>query len=141
MIDVPVKDNIGRKYDTFKNKLLSHNQVIGVTVKDSLPTTLSNYTTGVTWAGRSNKKEKIAMETTRVGYDYFNTMNMKMVRGRAFSKEFPSDLQHAFVLNEKAVEIDPNCSLAQNNLKSALEKKEERYKSKKAHEIANKIEE
>jgi len=105
MIHVPVRDNIGSKFETFRANLLTHSKVVGVTVKDSLPTIMSNNTTGLNWTGKSSRQGKIAMETTRVGYNYFKTMNMKIIRGRAFSREFPSDPDNAYILNEKAVEV------------------------------------
>ena len=38
-----------------------------------------------------------------VEFDYFKTLNMKMVAGRDFSNEIQSDLQQGFILNEEAV--------------------------------------
>jgi len=43
------------------------------------------------------------MEWYPVDYDYLNTLNMKMAKGRFFSKEFPTDAKEGIVLNEAAI--------------------------------------
>lgn len=64
---------------------------------------MNNNTTGIWWEGKTDDQNDIHMETTRMDPDYFKTMGMKIVQGRAFSKDFPSDLTQAYVLNEEAV--------------------------------------
>ena len=45
------------------------------------------------------------METTRIGYDYFKTMDMEIVAGRGFSPDYPGDVGSGFVLNEEAINV------------------------------------
>jgi putative ABC transport system permease protein len=44
----------------------------------------------------------LQVDYTVVDYDFFRTFGMKMVRGRAFSREFPADEDGACVINETA---------------------------------------
>jgi putative ABC transport system permease protein len=62
-----------------------------------------NNTSGISWAGKTDDQRNIYMETTRINYDYFKTLDLKMLQGRSFSKEFPSDLKRAYILNEEAL--------------------------------------
>ena len=105
MIHIPFKDNLAAKYDLVKNELLKHPGITAVAAKDVVPTSLRNNTAGVGWEGKTEDQSGIHMETTRVGFDYFPTMNMEIVEGRGFSREFAGDIGKAFVLNEEAVRV------------------------------------
>ncbi|MFC1725285.1 ABC transporter permease [candidate division KSB1 bacterium] len=102
IIHIPVKENIGPKYDYVKEQLLRQPDIVSVTVKDCLPTSSINNTSGVTWEGKTTPVESLTMETTRISYDYFITMGIEIVKGREFSKEISSD-NTAYILNEEAV--------------------------------------
>jgi len=54
------------------------------------------------WEGNTDD-DKIVVNITSVDYDYFKTLNMKIVQGRNFSKAFPADLSEAVIVNEEAV--------------------------------------
>jgi hypothetical protein len=40
-----------------------------------------------------------------VDYDYFQTLGMEIIDGRAFSKEFATDLTDGYIVNEEAVKL------------------------------------
>jgi len=103
ILSLPIKENIGRRYAAFKKELLRHPDILSVTAKDCLPTTKVNTTTGIWWPGKSEEQETIATETTRVDFDYFNTMDLTIASGRSFSIKHVSDEETAFILNEEAV--------------------------------------
>jgi len=42
------------------------------------------------------------MRTWSVGFDFIETLGMKMADGRSFAKEFATDEQNAFIINEAA---------------------------------------
>jgi len=88
-----------QKYDTFKEELLQHSDILGVTAASSVPTFTVTSTTGVSWEGK-DPEDKILFTHFTVDYDYFETLGMDMVQGRSFSKEFSTDMTEAYVLNE-----------------------------------------
>ncbi|MCJ7583045.1 MAG: ABC transporter permease, partial [Candidatus Aminicenantes bacterium] len=88
-----------QKYDAFKEELLQHPGIMGVTAASSVPTFTVTSTTGVTWEGK-DPEDNILFTHFTVDYDYFETMGMEMVQGRSFSKEFSTDMQDAYILNE-----------------------------------------
>lgn len=102
IIHIPVKENIATKYDYVKERLLSQPDILSVSLKDCLPTTLINWTGEVSWENRAVSDERIVMETTRIEYDYFKTLGIDIVAGRDFSRKFADD-QQAYILNEEAV--------------------------------------
>ena len=105
IIHIPGRENIGKKYDLVKSKLKENPSIKNVSIKNSLPTVLSNNTAGVWWDGRRERTDEIYMETQKIGYDYFETMGMEMVEGRSFSPEFPTDSITGFILNEQALKL------------------------------------
>jgi putative ABC transport system permease protein len=88
-----------------KTELLKYPQITGAALKDCLPTGSRNNTSGVYWQGKNQSHNNIYMETTRVSFDYFKTMDMEMAAGRDFSREFSTDVSDAFILNETAVKV------------------------------------
>ncbi len=46
--------------------------------------------------------EQLSTKLFMVDYDYINTMGMELVAGRGFSKDFGTDQEKAFILNETA---------------------------------------
>jgi putative ABC transport system permease protein len=56
------------------------------------------------WDGRDSDKE-IVMYHGSVDYDFFDTFNIQMVRGRKFSHEFTTDRDTALIVNEEAVRV------------------------------------
>jgi len=65
------------------------------------PTDIYGSTAAVGWIGQDTTKS-IMFTTVGIGYDFFQTMQMKMVAGRAFSKDYPTDTAN-YILNEIAV--------------------------------------
>ena len=105
IIHIPVRENIGAKYDLVKMRLQENPVIKNVSIKSSLPTVIRNMTSGVWWDGRNERKDEIFMETTKIGYDYFSIMDMEIIKGRAFSPEFPTDSSIGFILNEQALNL------------------------------------
>jgi len=104
IITIPVKENIGPKYDLVRSELLKNRAITNVAAKDWKPIGMRNDTNGVTWEGKSEDQNSILMGTTQIDVNYFTAMGMEFVAGRGFSAAFPGDKGTAYVLNEKAVE-------------------------------------
>ncbi|MEJ2636786.1 MAG: ABC transporter permease [Calditrichia bacterium] len=93
----------------FRQALLSSANIRGVTGSVSLPSRIGMYN-NVTWEGAS-ENESIALIHNRVDYDFLETYEIKIVQGRNFSPEFPTDIVDgkrknnagAIILNEEAV--------------------------------------
>jgi putative ABC transport system permease protein len=104
VVYMPLKGNISKHYETFKNELLQEPSILSISAKNSHPLEASDYTTDIEWPGK-DPSQQIIMEATGVDYDYIETMKLEMKEGRSFSREYPTDVGGAFILNEKAVEL------------------------------------
>lgn len=106
LICIPMAEGMKSKYYSLKNELLKEPLVQGVTAARSNPVRIGSNSGGATWEGKDPEKQ-VLIGTNAVDYDYLKTMNMELVSGRDFSREFVSDLAKDtvgnFLLNEEAV--------------------------------------
>lgn len=94
--------DVSQSYEAFKNKLLSNSKVVSVTGSLNLPTWSWPGSSISEWDGNETQKE-IMMNSLTVNHDYFETYGMEIVKGRAFSKDFPSDVEGALIVNQEAI--------------------------------------
>jgi putative ABC transport system permease protein len=102
VVTIPIydKDALG-KLDTVKNEFLQNSNVLSVSVSDFFPgkaTMYQNYR----YEGMS-ESENPMIRWFVVDHDFIETFGIGLVAGRNFSKRFPSDVDHAYILNESAV--------------------------------------
>jgi len=94
-------DNMYENYETFKNELAKGPGIKDVSIGYGFP--------GDATAGDRiivpKDGEQVHHNTTllMVDFDYLNTLNVKTIAGRPFSKDFKTDANHAFMINETAV--------------------------------------
>jgi ABC-type antimicrobial peptide transport system permease subunit len=103
---IPMAEGMKPKYYSLKNELLKETLVEGVTAARSNPVNLSSNSGGAWWEGKDPDKS-VLIGTNTVDYDYVKTLDMKLVSGRDFSKEFVGDLAKDtignFLVNEETV--------------------------------------
>jgi putative ABC transport system permease protein len=93
--------NMFGNYETFKSELKKAPGIRNVSVGYGFP--------GDATAGdgiivpRDGEQQRQSVTQLMVDYDYINTLNVQVVAGRPFSKEFKTDTDHAFMINETAV--------------------------------------
>ncbi len=68
-----------------------------------LPSDVGASTT-VKWLGKPEDVQ-IWVKVGEIGYDFTELYGIEIVKGRSFSREFPSDENGAFLVNEKAVKV------------------------------------
>jgi predicted permease len=102
VVFIPIRENIGKRYNTFKSELLENPGILRVTAQNYLFATDSWHTTGVDWEGKDPEYMQDVVWNS-VDYDFFETLKMELKEGRFFSPEFQTDQEEAFILNEEAV--------------------------------------
>ncbi len=84
-----------------KNKIQKSPDIIHVSSSSSLPNNIQ-YQNMANWPGKP-KDQRLRIFLSIVDYDYIDLFGMNIIEGRKFSKDFPSDGNGAFILNESAV--------------------------------------
>jgi putative ABC transport system permease protein len=95
------RGDIQKNFETFKAELKRSPGVVSVTGGYGLPGD-QLATDGIIVPGKNNGKEFTAIQLL-VDADYVKTMGLQLIAGRDFSKEFSTDVQKAFIINEAAV--------------------------------------
>ncbi len=101
LVYIPMEGNLVSNYTVFKNEALKMPGIRSVTRSSNNPTNIGQSTIGVQWDGK-DPKINISFSDAAVGYDYIRTMKLKMITGRDFSKDFPTD-SAGYILNETAL--------------------------------------
>jgi putative ABC transport system permease protein len=104
IIQIPIEENLGARYQAFKEELLRHPRVQSVTA-ERYPFAEQTWRSAgnFDWEGRE-ARDDLDMVYTGVDYDFFKTMEIEMVDGRVFSRDYASDEKEAVILNQSAVE-------------------------------------
>ena len=95
--------DLGKRYDTFKQELLSRPGILNVTSAAQQPMNVGQMIP-INWEGNPSD-EPMGMGYTMIDYDFFKTFAMEIKQGRSFSQQYPTDVVDACIINERAVEI------------------------------------
>ena len=88
------------KYDIFKTELRNNPNILSITRANSIPFYIGSNSGGIEWEGKDTDEDiLVGMGFTDV--DYTETMGMKLLSGRYYSKDIQSDTA-ALVINETA---------------------------------------
>jgi putative ABC transport system permease protein len=108
LICIPMPDNMKPKYYSLKLELEKETLIQGVTASMWNPTSMGSNSGGARWDGKDPDKQ-VLIGTNGIDYDYLKTLNMKLVSGRDFSKDYQGDMAHDtvgnFMVNEEVVKL------------------------------------
>jgi putative ABC transport system permease protein len=105
LLYVPLGDQTNiQAYYSFKNELKQNAKILGVSASDRILANIGSKTSNNHWEGK-NPDETIYIYRYIVDFDFIETLKMKLVEGRSFSPEFPTDLTKAFVVNQEVLKL------------------------------------
>jgi len=90
------------RFQEFKNYLLAQRGILNVTSAAQFPFQVGE-NIQIDWEGNPTD-EMMSVDYTCVDYDFFQTFDMQILQGRAFSQDFPTDEKTACVINEAAAQ-------------------------------------
>jgi hypothetical protein len=102
LIYIPMEEELASKYTLFKQGLLQAAGVQSVTRMGQTPTSMSNSTLDVSWP-KKDPTISVNFMQVPVGYDFLKTLDIKLLEGREFSKDFADS--SSFMVNETALRI------------------------------------
>ena len=103
VISIPLQGNLLNKYTAFKQEAVNIPGVKIVTRITQIPTKLTSGTSDVDWQNK-NPDEKNLFVWASVGYDFVRTLDLQLLQGRDFSKDYPTD-SSGYLLNESALRV------------------------------------
>lgn len=102
LITVDYNEGIGKNYKTIKQELLNTGVVASVT-KSNSPITNIYSNNFLDWPGKP-EDQRVLFTTIATEYDYTKTIGIKVIEGRDFSEDFPSD-SAAIIINKAALDV------------------------------------
>ncbi|MFK7847966.1 MAG: FtsX-like permease family protein [Rhodothermales bacterium] len=100
VVVLPIEEG-QEQYETFRQALMQHPGVLAVAASDYVPGRVGNAT-----AYRPEEApaaETFVLSVARVSHDYLETLEINLVAGRDFSKEFSTDVTNAMLINVAGV--------------------------------------
>ena len=94
---------LDKNIENFKNQLITNPQILSFTESGFLPSP-SERISGSVWRDGIMSNDPVGFSHFFIDYDYMKTLDMKIVRGRGFSKEFSTD-SSAIVINQAAAKL------------------------------------
>ncbi len=103
IVFIPIKENIAEKYETVKNELLNESKISAVSAHwNFFTSTWRN--AGWKWEGADpDRTDNLDLILSGVDFDFFETLNLKVIEGRAFAKEYTTDAKESVIMNESAI--------------------------------------
>ncbi|MBU8893501.1 MAG: ABC transporter permease [Bacteroidales bacterium] len=90
------------KYETFKEELLKNPNIINISASLKRPPYQLSFNLSYTAEGIEYDGQK-SIKLVTVEYDYFETLENKIVEGRSFDRNMSVDENSTFILNEAAI--------------------------------------
>lgn len=101
LIYIPLEGDLAKQYQVFKQQALNVPGIKLVSRISQTPTEIDNGTGGVDWDGKDPNVLPMFTQAA-VGYDFVKTMNIQMLQGRDFSRDFPTD-SVGYIVNQQAL--------------------------------------
>ncbi|MES2107397.1 MAG: ABC transporter permease [Bacteroidota bacterium] len=103
-IDFGGDDNVLKSYISIKNEFKSIPNVQSITLASSIPGA-GSANAHSEMENRQGAMQPLNINMYNVDYDYIKVFGMKIVAGRAFSTDFPTDSTKSIVINEATVKL------------------------------------
>jgi ABC-type antimicrobial peptide transport system permease subunit len=99
IVYVEMRGELAEDHAAFKDELTRIPEIQNVSASSARPLNIAWGTTGVDWEGR-NPDDRIHWNILSVDFEFIDTFGLEIVEGRAFSREFTTDTQSAYIINE-----------------------------------------
>jgi putative ABC transport system permease protein len=91
---------IQKQFAAFKQELLNESAIMNVAISSQPPLSIGQDTIGIQWDGKADNDNTL-YSMLSVGYDFIETMKIKLRDGRVFLPDFGTDSTN-YIINEKA---------------------------------------
>lgn len=101
LLYIPMEGGLINKYDLLKEEAGKLPGIVSISKMRETPTVISHSRGDIGWVGKDPSQEVLFSDAV-VGYDFVKTLDLRLLAGRDFSREFGADSAN-YILNETAV--------------------------------------
>lgn len=100
---IPIEGVLEEKVEVARQEIINSPFVVAATSTGDMPTNITGNSGDLDWTGRDKDLDN-TVNATYVGYDFAKTLNIQMLDGRDFSKDFAADTTN-YIINEAAAKM------------------------------------
>jgi putative ABC transport system permease protein len=104
LVNLPDDGVMDNRFEDFRRDAINAGAITDGALTSSSIANNGSSSWGITWQGQLPGEDKIPIDQMAVTYHFVNTFGVKLVEGRDFSPEYPSDTA-AIILNQAAVKM------------------------------------
>ena len=104
LIEMPLDGVMDKRFEDFRRDLVNAGAITDGAMTSMSIVNNGSSSWGIKWQGQQLGEDKIPIDQMAVTYHFTGTYGVKLVEGRDFSKEYPSDTA-AIILNQAAVKM------------------------------------
>jgi ABC-type antimicrobial peptide transport system permease subunit len=101
LISVNLSDDIQKNYEALRQELLNSGAAVSICKSNSPPSQIYSNNNGWEWKNSQPIEKSVIFSTISTDYDYTQTLGIKIIEGRDFSRDFADS--NGVILNEAAV--------------------------------------
>jgi putative ABC transport system permease protein len=94
------RGGVEKEIEAFKTELKQNPSVLNVASSSSLPNNVTS-SRMASWPGKP-QSDNVPIYAQQVDYEYADVFGLEIIQGRNFSREFPSDANGVYLINESA---------------------------------------
>jgi putative ABC transport system permease protein len=98
------RDAFNSAIDVFRNEAKKHPAIEAISTSVTIPGKQREFKTGVKKYG-SPDDETVTLRANSMDYNFLDVFKMKIVAGRAFSEQYPTDADTAIIVSESAARL------------------------------------
>jgi putative ABC transport system permease protein len=103
LIYIPFQGEMAHNFNVFKQEISAMPGIQAVTRTDQPPTSTGAHAYDMQWAGMAPNTKTVVIHVT-VGYGFLKIMNLRLLEGRDFSPDYPTDTL-GYIINETALKL------------------------------------
>ena len=96
--------NLQNNVEPFLTELSSYPQIVDTTLSNQLPYLIMNARPDTWWEGLEVNQKQLVFEI-QVDNNFIDFFNLKLIKGRKFSREFKKDAEETYILNQTAARM------------------------------------
>ncbi|MCW3119311.1 MAG: macB 22 [Chitinophagaceae bacterium] len=103
LVYISLEGDLGKQYAVLKQQALNSPGIKSISRISQIPTLIENGVGGAEWDGKDPNTKPMFTQAA-IGYDFVKTMNIQVLQGHEFSKDFITD-SVCYVINEQALNL------------------------------------